>query len=528
MVELRDYFAPDHPFGPLSTTDIHDAESFAAIFSKDNLIYSELHSHPSLTLIIGRRGSGKTAFLRSVTIDETYEIKIELSTHKPFREIITSIEEISKGAVLVEEVADLWNVILWVPLLVEVAKLEGSSDAQKLIRRYLDGLELNQTPRLNPYAVMRRVIGIIRARGGDSSIAMAAEFTDQMIFNDVVFEQAQEAALDHLKQNNMRSIILLDSLENFALDDQTMCHAIAGFLHAQGKFHSAGSPCELRCCIPAEIYHVLLDLSSNPNKDFQHRVLLHWSAGELLRIAAQRYAQFLRLYEPKIFEESFAHLDLKKRYDAQVFWHSILPNKIQNKVGGTEDALPYILRHTQLLPRQFLLYLNQIAVKNAATDGHVLQFQHNAVVDGVFEIEHTICSEIFKAFEYVHPGAKVACERCLRYLPTRFTDGELHKVYNQHGKGRITDVYDFEDFKKLLIEIGVIGRVIRTTGRYIEGVFEYAVPHKLITNTDDELCVHPVYSQTFRVNRDTSTEDGKLVVYPYGCTIDASDRRQIS
>lgn len=517
---LRDFYNKREPFGPIASPNIKDPEIMQSLFYKKNLIFEEMASHPSA--IIGRRGAGKTAFLRSVHLDLRYKIKVELQAERAFREIINSIQEMSVGAVLVEEVSALWNMILWHTILVELGELSGTSEDLEIVKRYITGVGLKKTTK--PYNAMKTMIEIFKERGGDRPIGMISQFIDETLFNGVTFTEAQKAALDFMEYEDMHAIVLIDALEDFRLDDETMCYAISGLLRCQGSFHMAGSPCALRCCLPAEIWHRLLNLSANPSKDFQHKILLHWHASELIRLAAHRYTNFLRLYQPESLQE-LAHLDLDKRSDAVTFWHSLLPESIENKIGGVEDPLAYLLRHTQLLPRHLLSYLNQISIKQQRNDTDLMKFERDAVLEGIHETEETICAQIFAAYKYVHASAQQACEQCIPYLPLRFTDGDLHRVYNRHGK-TLQGIFDYQDFKKMMIEIGAIGRVTEVTSRYIEGLFEYIVPHKLITSSNDDLCLHPVFCEIHSAIKPKADEEPRAV-YPYGSDIDEEEFRDL-
>lgn len=518
---LLDYFPKDSPFGPISASGIKEPAVYRELFHTSNLIYQELASHPSL--IVGRRGAGKTAFLNSFLLEDNGDVIVELPPHAAFRQIIESIRDLTQGSgVFVEEVAELWTVLLWTTVCSRIVKADQKRT--KKIQAYLSGLGVKT--RLSPYGVMKTVLHVLSERGGSKPSAVLAEITEELAFNDVTFAEARDQALDWLEENGVRAVILMDSLENFQLDDQTMCYAISGLLKCQGTFRSPGSQCVLRCCLPVELYHRFLDLSSNPNKDFQHQLLLHWHAGELIKLAARRYMTYLKLHETRLYEE-MDHLDVDRRSDAAAFWNSLLPIRITNRVGSIESPLAYILRHTQLLPRQLLMYLNSIAAKSRKGRGrNGIQFTEESILEGIYEQENVICQEVFSAYESVHPGAKEGCESCIRYLPTRFSDGDLHKVYNRHGKG-IREVYDYEDFKGLMIEIGAIGRVTGETDRYVQGLFEYTVPHRLLTSSNDDLCLHPVFTEVFHADKPPSG-DGAPVVYPYGSDIDGPDNRELT
>ena len=67
------YITRDEPFGPIDSGDIDssDAKALLMLFDKHNWIYKNLRSRPSI--IIGRRGSGKTHYLRSVIFDNQYD-----------------------------------------------------------------------------------------------------------------------------------------------------------------------------------------------------------------------------------------------------------------------------------------------------------------------------------------------------------------------------------------------------------------------------------------------------------------------
>ena len=63
---IKPYITKDEPFGPIDAFDIdpQDKKVLGFLFEKQNNIYKSLRNRPSI--IMGRRGSGKTAYLRTV------------------------------------------------------------------------------------------------------------------------------------------------------------------------------------------------------------------------------------------------------------------------------------------------------------------------------------------------------------------------------------------------------------------------------------------------------------------------------
>ncbi len=65
------------------------------------------------------------------------------------------------------------------------------------------------------------------------------------------------------------------------------------------------------------------------------------------------------------------------------------------------------------------------------------------------------------------------------------------------------------------------GRVLDDTKLYIRAEFEYTVPNKLVSSTDDFLCFRPLFAEVF-----SAKTREKKPVYPYGSSLEDSDYRQ--
>ena len=517
---MREVFTKEHPLGPLVSPDTTNCEVLNRVFYRENLIYREMASRPSL--IIGRRGSGKTAFLRSAYLDDSYSIIVELPAHDTFRQIVNSVERIGGRTVFVEEVAELWDLLFWHAILVALTRYHKGVPALDPVRRYLVSAGLERIR--SPYPTIQSVINILKQYGDHGPAEAVDGFLDQVASEGYSYPDARNTATEYLARNHETAIILLDSLEDYKLDDEVHGHAIQGLLKCIGSFRTPGSHTELRCSVPSEIYFRLRNLSSNPNRDFQDSLLIQWDASELIRLAGHRYLTYLELYHPQIHER-FQHLDMTKRAQAQQLWDVILPPRITNGVGSNEMSLAYILRHTQLRPRHLLTLLSHICLKNESEGSTPDHITDSALWNGMYEVEDLVCSDILSAYLHTYPDARAACERCIPFLPLRFTDGDMHTVYNQRGRG-LQGVYDYDDFRRMMIEIGAVGRVVRETDRYVIGRFEYSVPHRLLTGANDELCLHPVFCEVFSAIKPSAGEHTR-VIYPYGSDIGDDDRRQL-
>lgn len=284
-------------------------------------------------------------------------------------------------------------------------------------------------------------------------------------------------------------------------------------------------PVNVRFCLPAELYHKFVRLSSNPNKDFRRKLTLQWTAKELILLAAQRLKLYLSIYDIPCFMQ-IKKLDTTNYSDALKLMKMFLPEKITNRFGITEDVISYIMRHTQLSPRQLIMLLNAIFTFKNGNEGP--KISEGAIIRGIRSKEELLVNEILVAYRPIFPNADNVCKRCLPELKKKFTLGDLQRTFRTHGK-RAIESDDFFDFQRMLIQVGAIGRVISETDIYIKGLFEYTVPHELVTSTDDTYCIHPLFSGIFCRENGNGNGNGngriQKCVYPYGAEVENEDYR---
>lgn len=521
---LRSLFSHDRPFGPINAGRIDDPVAFRKLFDTDNRVYSDLVRHPSVSLIVGRRGAGKTALLRSVTLSDQKQTVVELPAADAFQQLVRTVQGFPVGVSPGERLSKVWNLLFWTALLARVRDSAPKEPRLERVARFLDGLEMPRDA--DPYFAMRQLAKRLRehaaAHHEDDAIEAASDFINLLRFGGVSFREAQGAATDYLNETGTSAIILMDSLDDFQLETRENRESLKGLLRCQAEFHSTGSPYILRCCLPAELKNsVYLHLSDNPNKDFESKLLVHWTAEELLRIGASRFLQYLRLYYPEEYAREFRLYKLSSRTGVRDFWRRLMPQQVKGHLGLLEDPVAMVLRHTQLLPRQFIMSMNSVAVRNRVIsgDGKFVRFEADAIVGGIQDVENTLCQEIFSAYRSTYPGAEAACKRCLPQLPFRFRNGDLHSVYNRHGK-TADFISDYEDLRRTLIGIGALGRVVRETGTYVEGEFNYSFDEELNLRGEDPLCIHPLFSRVFNQAAGVS-EAPKKVVYAHDAKLPA-------
>lgn len=518
---LKPYITKDEPFGPIDSYQIGSADIAVLnlLFEKQNRIYKSFRNRPSI--IMGRRGSGKTSYLRSVYFDDQYSGYVEIPTANILEHIASIVQDLNSDTVFTETLWKLWEKILWTCVLVQICSINFLPNSGDLVSvdGYLNEMDIKSADSIDTVlwklARLCKEVVKVDPRNGLSEVLRQ--------FDKKNFEVAKLTASAGLKSSGKRVVILMDSLEDFKLNIISVEHAIQGLLKCAGSMNNPRDVVDIRLCLPTELAGRVVEISSNPIKDFNREVKLEWTAKELISIGAQRLIYFIGLYYPD-FIRGKSPLDELTRDEAQMLFRVVLPEKITNHQGLQESPISYILRHTQLLPRHFLMMLNSIFKRTNTTQIlNPFPIREEKIIYGIRQVEERIVKEIFGAFRVIYPSAEEVCKRCLPQLGHVFSVGALRQVYNRFGKA-VFHGDEYFAFQQMLIEIGAIGRVIpgAESDLYIKGKFKYTVGHDLTINYEDNLCTHPLFSGIY-------SSDGKQErpVYPDGSGLDDQDYRNI-
>lgn len=507
--ELQVLINEQRPFGPLATEDyLTQPLLLPFMFRRVERLSNITEKRPAL--LIGRRGSGKTAYLHSMRSRSGTDF-VPLVSWDWFQKVM---REVQKGQIeFVEQAARRWRQIFRVVVVeAELAQQEGRPLDSKGVREGREYLE--------------KALAAIRARWSEVDAAsenvQAREDDDEKKF--------WEAKNDALKQKGKLLVLLIDSLEQYDLNKGGFELALQGLLKAVASFQAHYSRIDVQLCVPSELLHVFGELATNPLKDFQSKAFLKWKPRELLDIAAYRFNIFLHLHYPNEVDRlGFPHITEKRPYGEKL--REIFASAtVTNRCGRKEDTLRYILRHTQLLPRQFILMMNAIFSTNRGmSPASVLKIEPKAVVNAIRENEGYMVSEVLSAFKSVYPAAKRVLDSALPNLCIVSRKNDIDLVYRRHVRGMgIFGDYDGDgEFLRMLLELGVFGVVdSQDPEGDFNAQFQYNAPgiEMIRVGEHHQLCCHPIFSEIFGLERakEVVTVNGMnaekvRIVFPRGC-----------
>lgn len=498
------------------------------MFVESNRAYDELISlRPPL--IVGRRGSGKTSLLRALANNDA-TFSVELNTGELLAAASHAIRALREMDLLVleDQAAEVWHFI-YINSLIRRTLLVHSSNIPNDDRAIMMDYTAHEIlPERDPEdfakVALRKLIAVKgESPGGIKSLTDHIEETE---VNEVPFLLAREALFSSVASLELDTWVLIDSVEAFMnLGNQRGTGHTALALPLAGLFQSISridenprSPFKVRLSFPAEVYHTYVDFSLNPIRDFSRQVRLHWSPGELLEIAARRLRIYYQIHGQvdRIVSATGSSRQARRAADREMLL-TVLPTMVTNGNDGQEHIFPYLIRHTQLTPRHLISILNRILALTIGQHESLDRPASNAhVVQGVQDAESQMVTEIISAYKPTHPSARQALECVLPQLPTEFSEQELSDVHRMHGRGIIRE---FDDFRRMAIEVGCVGEVIKSTQALHEARFEYHLPHRLNVpeGAGVRMAIHPIFSKVIgSVGSKGLAVEGQLPVYPQG------------
>ena len=501
-------FKLEQPLGPATTpTSLQKAKSksdFIDFYDDNNFLSREvLDQHPSA--ILGRRGSGKTAVLYHIRFRGGYTVVAKIDSSEIFTEIARDIETRLGGAgsvesSLVENSARAWKVVLQSTIICSVYQYFKNdsrfheSDEISEIREFL---RKNGLINLKLYhAVWRALTRLFEKYAkvkseSDEEYTFLSDFLDDYLRQEGLLDDAWDDALSLLGRSGSRVLLLIDSLEQFPVHRYDMRAALCGLLHYVGELDREGLPVKVCVCFPAELHQELVEISDNPEKDFESVVTLHWDTAELFQMCGRRL-QIFRKSTSLGGEYRFNAMPKSPtRQEIWDFWHQILPEKVISRVGIEEDSIAYLTRHTQLLPRHLLNILNKMIMLSLKRDRNSFEISNSDILEGVRLGEGLICAGIIDGFKQKYPIARDLIALLVPNLPNVFRFDEFKRVNDKFGYKIERDSFEILE---MFVRMGVLGRLVEETGAYHRARFDYTYNGLLPFAQTDTFCLHPAFS----------------------------------
>lgn len=524
--DLLEYFTEVRPLGPEVATEVPpDASLRAYLYTEVPLHRLALSRRPSV--IVGRRGSGKTSILQGAVTAGADLIAVR--NRRAFRSMRRLVRELERrqAPTFADDVADVWTIALWHVMIAHLVTPTASADLhveRATCRNYLGHLSNADNADDLIVAFIERALTAFKTTPLAPGDDIKSYFSRLQGADGTTLNTAVAAAKTILGTKDHLPIIAVDSLDDIDKQLYEYRAEVAGLLrcaslNGQREYRLFS----IRCCFPSEIAASNLELfCKNPARDFADAFYLRWHASEIIKIAAERYRVHLQLRAPSAYEAILdgSGVDSTPHHDIALLRNLIgEESSFKNRKGQQEDPLAYLLRHTQLTPRHLLIILNKVLAGLIRRRQPSARATTRDLTAAVVESENTFRTESLSAFRPAWESVRHLLDLTLTYLPNRFDDERLSAFVERHCRPLGIDK---SEFLMTMGSMGVLGEWKRDTKRYHVAEFTYTHPVDGKAVNAEILCIHPIFSASRVREAGGST---KKPIYPYGSDPLALDER---
>jgi archaellum biogenesis ATPase FlaH len=486
-----------------------DCETEVKVLGEDYRKYFFYHTRfndsaldPNVFLIIGRRGSGKTALSQYFSFQKQMRHSSAIDVDEPaaFQQVLQKLTEATAQTreVAIPGIAKVWEFVIW--------SIIFRTYQHRDVRIRAACIFGDRNGKLSNF--IRHTLNVLLNRFLETEVDLLDELED--IFADERIQSGKTAILELSRKEPI--IVAVDTLENYAVHDDTMMRVTAALIQGANDFNReyARKGIHLKVFMMAEVFpYIKEEVILNTLKFIHDEIYLHWRPKDLMRLISWRFYHYLKacnLLKPESHHINWDdHNDVLKK-----MWEPYFGESLCNNRGMLERTYPYVLRHSQMRPRQLIVLCNAIA-ERAKREKTFPNFQSEQIVAAVTEFENALADEVFNSYSSVYPKVGRIVE-ALSGLPMVFKGNELDKRAPLTASEWIPGEYSPLAFRQLVAELGIVGRLRHLDERagIAEADFEYSSESRLPLLVTDLCVIHPMFYRKLNIQVDRN-----LRVYPF-------------
>jgi len=457
-------------------------------------------------LVIGRRGTGKSSLIEYFSFNGLHRRMRCIDVNEP--ELYQVVLE--KVAKLVEDDALhtshksklIWKYVIWGLVFREYAEKDERIRVAGL-------MDYSGEQKMTPSRVVLSLIQGLVSKFTGLGVEQVFESIEAKLSSEV-FRRAQAAVLEHCRHDE--AVVALDSIEDYPVANTAMMAAISALVEYAAEFNAEYSykGLHLKVFLSSEIFpHLLASVIPNPLKVVRDPLVMHWRPKELLRFVGWRW--YLHLKEtgriPRELEIDFERPgDVMKK-----LWEPFFGTELINAAGKKEKSFAFLLRHTQLRPRQLVILCNQL-FRFVEENGRSGENHSREAARAVDAVQSQLAIEVINSYKKIYHNVDRILN-ALTGLPMMFKGKELDRVARVTGSQWENEQYSPYTFRAICAELGIIGRVRHFDQRsgIIAADFEYFIEDNLILTDRDDCVFHPLFFSKYNVQRNVPN----AIIYPF-------------
>lgn len=497
--------SPFHPFGEVSCE--LEKQKFGGRYSEfyfTETPFSKPAMDPETYLIIGRRGSGKTSLSEYFGFQQDLGDATSIDVNEPgvynaiLNQVIRKIEHPSELAIPL--IKDIWEYTIWQLVLHHLKGRGDKIKAQSIV----------EGDPGSPSAIMRFLFtGLLKKY----LVGEQADLSYQVARNlhGSAFRKTREAVIEATRRSPV--IVAIDSMEHYSTEDPYVMWATAALVECASALNAeyADQGLHVKVFLTDEIFPYFQEnIVTNVSKHIRHPLFLHWRPRDLARLVCWRLHKYLSQSSEYDYEPA-DDIDWTS-YGAVVedVWSPLFGTKLNSQAAIHEHTFPFVLRHTQMRPRQLMMICNRVA-RMARDAGTFPTASEDILRAAVREEGLHLSNEVVSSYSRIWPNAGQIVG-ALSGMPARFPGSELDRVAKRTA-AEWPDGFTRTKFKRMVMELGIVGRQRREpTGPdgIVEADFEFLLEDRLYLTEKDTCVLHPMFYRKLNIEREPG-----IVVYPF-------------
>ncbi|MBC7877632.1 MAG: hypothetical protein H7Y59_10725 [Anaerolineales bacterium] len=492
-----------YPFGEVSCEQEFEVlqEHYHEYFY-DQSRFNKEALDPEIYLIVGRRGAGKTSLTKYFAFQNRIKNSRNIDVEEPdiYKNILDRIANRSFPStdLAVNDVCKIWEYLIWSLIFNEYRKSNAAINRASLL--------ISKKGSTSQF--LKDLIKNLISKYLDESGNIADELSELM--TSPLFTRAKDLVIEFTRKEPV--IIAIDTFERYDKENIAMMLITAALIQCASKFNISYTRkgIHVKAFVSAEIFPYIKE-SSIPNtiKYIRDPLYLHWRPRDLIRLVSWRL--YKHLLDTKGYKFPFKDINWDDFDEVrEKMWFPFFGEVIQNLRGRDEASFPYILRHTQMRPRQLVLLCKGIA-RTASQMEKFPFFKTIPIQMSIAESESLLADEVLNSYDLIYPKAAEIIT-ALTSAPTIFKGNYLDQVAKKTSGTWPAGHYAASAFRRLVAELGIVGRVRKKDDKtgIVTADFEYNMQDRLTLNSDDLCVVHPMFYNKLQVKKDEP-----LIVYPF-------------
>ncbi|MCM1525614.1 MAG: hypothetical protein NC091_00045 [Bacteroides sp.] len=354
------------------------------------------------------------------------------------------------------------------------------------------------------------------------------------------YEKAFMELREFLRKNNKKILVLLDSFDEYKINDKAFVIAIKSLILACFKIFcdSVQNNIFFKMALASEVYtRVLANL---PAQNHTNTVAILWSYKDLIKCMALRFVSWYHDPDAPHIEKRYLFnflskykvTDLKESkiaYEtAEEIFLNILPKICKTNSAYKYLSLAFISRHTMKKPREIMQIFNAILDRIIHEDNSSYFLQDNnslKLKDIVHSLQNDFIEQTLSIYRIFIPNIDNYINDLLynRNFIFSLTDKDFKeklKEVNAHIQSEVSEneylyYWKEHDIISIVFETGLLGKVsrVRTIDvtnieqfgfegdiKIIDALFEYQFKGRIQKNNNIQYVIHPMCYEHFNCN----------------------------